>query len=263
MSFSLQSAPPVLLETLKGYPALTVGLPIFTFALLVLDLGSGHYLAHKFSLYPGAVFELDLNRLSFYLLFHTSIVHWLVNIVSLTPLLCLYERRHGTIHTGVTLNLVAVVTGLLYSLVGSVVCPNTHVIGLSGVVFSFIAYVAYKERHTTPNIYRFQHAAVMSGTEIQIPILAAPFLYLIVTTIVFPASSVWGHFCSILAGFLFGLELLKFMFPPLKAVIYIEGKVEPLIALINRLVTFVRETDAIHQRSSVYVPIFSTDAEAA
>lgn len=71
------------LATITQYPALTVGLSVFTFLLLVIDLCSNQALSQKFSLYPNAPFEFDLNRLSFYLLFHRGFTHWLLNVVGL------------------------------------------------------------------------------------------------------------------------------------------------------------------------------------
>lgn len=246
------------LATLKETPALTAGLPIFTFFLLVVDLVTSHSLLEMFSLYPGAILAFDLNRLSFYLLFHKDIIHWALNIFALWTPLSIYERTHGTVNTGITLNLLAVVTGLQFSLVGYFLFPEMHVVGLSGVVFLFLAFTAYKEHFLTPVIYTLR----VQGREVLIPTLYSPLLFVIVCAILLPASSIWGHLFGVFAGYLLGMDRLAFMFPPLKVVLWIEDKLSGAIGLLDGLVLFIREVDAVSIRGFSYAPIFSADPEA-
>ena len=100
--------------SIHDYPALTVGLLLFTFILLIVDVALENALSHKFSLYPEALGELDLNRVSFYPLFHSGLFHWFLNVLTLFQPLAIFEKTHGTVYTGITLNLLAVLTALQY-----------------------------------------------------------------------------------------------------------------------------------------------------
>lgn len=245
------------IASLLQYPALTVGLAIFTFGLLVVDLVTGHFLAHKFSLYPSAPFEFDLNRLLFYLLFHQNLLHWLFNVVGLFTPMALFERAHGTIHTGITLNLLAVVAGLQFCVLGLVIYPDSNVIGLSGVVFSFLSFYAFKEHQLQPVLHTFQ----FQGRQHSIPTLWAPVILLVVTLFVFPASSFFGHLAGISLGYLLAMGKINILYPPLKVVLWIENKASPAIALLDGLVTFVNEDDAIHGRGTAYTSIWAAPVE--
>jgi membrane associated rhomboid family serine protease len=247
------------LATITQYPALTVGLSVFTFLLLVIDLCSNQALSQKFSLYPNAPFEFDLNRLSFYLLFHRGFTHWLLNVVGLFSPLAIFERTNGTVFTGVTLNVLAVTAGLQFCIVGKLLYPNTQVIGLSGVVFLFMSFMAYKEHHTTPVIYTFKY----QGSEVSIPTLYSPFIFLIVCMVLIPGSSFWGHLAGISSGYLLALGYIKFLYPPLKAILFIERKLQTPINALRSLVVYYKEEEAIEQRGVSYNPLLSSDPESA
>lgn len=247
------------IATITQYPALTVGLSIFTFLLLVIDLCFNQALSQKFSLHPNAPFEFDLNRLSFYLLFHRGFIHWLLNVIGLFTPLAIFERTHGTVFTGVTLNLLAVTAGLQFCVLGKILYPNTHVIGLSGIVFLFMSFMAYKEHHSTPVIYTFK----FQGSEMSIPTLYSPFIVLIVCMVLIPGSSFWGHLAGISSGYLLALGYIKFLYPPLKVILFIERKLKAPIHLLRSLVVYYREEDAVEQRGVGYNPILSTDAESS
>lgn len=62
--------------------------------------------------------------------------------------LAVFETRNGTIHTGVTLNLLTVIAALQYCIVGLIFYPNTGVIGLSGIAFLLMSYMAYHESNS-------------------------------------------------------------------------------------------------------------------
>lgn len=247
------------LSTISKYPALTVGLAIFTFVLLIIDLATSHALASKLSLYPGAPFHFDLNRLSFYPLFHQGFIHWVLNVVGLFTPMAIFERSHGTVYTGVTLNLLAVTAALQYCIVGSLLCPNTHVIGLSGIVFSFFSYIAYKEHELKPVIFTFK----LSGREYSIPTLYSPFVFLVVTFILLPSSSLFGHLAGIGSGYLLGMDKLKILYPPSKIILFIEQKLQKPISLLDGIVVYYKEEDAIATRGVSYNPLLSQDVESA
>ncbi|CUM66070.1 uncharacterized protein PRCAT00003724001 [Priceomyces carsonii] len=247
------------LSTLSKYPALSVGLTLFTFILLILDFITLHALSHTLSLYPYAPLKFDLNRLSFYCVVHQGLLHWLFNAVGLFPLISMFERTHGTVYTGITLNLLAVTAGLQYCIVGLLLYPNTHIIGISGIIFLFISYFAYKEYQFRPYIYSFQ----LSGREVKIPTLYSPFAALIICKILIPSSSFFGHLAGISSGFLLGHGYLRILYPPSKVILYIESKVSRGILSLEGLVTYYPETEAINTRGVSYNPILSLDAESA
>lgn len=247
------------LSTISHYPALSIGLSVFTFLLLIIDLSTNQALSQKFSLHPNAPFELDFNRLSFYLLFHRSFFHWLLNMVALFTPLAIFERTHGTVYTGVTLNVLAATAGLQFCLLGKLIFPSTHVVGLSGVVFLFMSYTAYKEHEHKPVIYTFK----FQGREVSIPTLYSPFILLLVCTILLPGSSFWGHLAGISSGYLLALNYFRVLYPPLKVILFIESKLCKPISLLGGVVVYYDEENAINQRGVSYNPLLSTDAEAA
>lgn len=245
------------LSTISQYPALTVGLSIFTFVLLLIDLGTNHSLAHKFSLSPLAPIKFDLNRLSFYLLFHQGLIHWALNVAGLFTPLSIFEQSHGTVYTGITLNLLAVTAALQYSLVGLLFFPHTHVIGLSGIVFSFFTFFAYKEHLSKPVIYTFK----LLGREYSIPTLYSPLVALLVTFLLFPGSSFFGHLAGISSGYLLALDKLKILYPPSKIILWIEDKLSGAIGLLDGIVIYYREDESAENRGVSYTPILSQDVE--
>lgn len=246
------------LSTVSHYPALTVGISLFTFVLLLIDLGTGHSLAHKFSLFPLAPIKFDLNRISFYLLFHQGLIHWGLNIAGLFTPLSIFEKTHGTVYTGVTLNLLAVTAALQYSLVGLLLFPHTHVIGLSGVVFSFFSFFAYKEHQLKPVIYTFK----LQGREYSIPTLYSPFVALLVTLIILPGSSFFGHLAGISSGYLLAMDKLKILYPPSKVILWIEDKLAGPIGLLDGIVVYYKEHDSVDARGISYTPILAQDEES-
>ncbi|EGV65746.1 hypothetical protein CANTEDRAFT_112606 [Yamadazyma tenuis ATCC 10573] len=242
---------------LKDYPALTVGLIPFTFLLLLLDSFSNRALSNFFSLDPYAPFRFDLNRVSFYVLYHTGFTHYLVNILAIAAPMCHFERAHGTVHTGITLNLLAVTAGLQYCLLGSFLYPNTRVIGLSGIIFSFVTYFAVKEHEFQPVSFRFP----LNGTDISLPTKYSPFVSLAIVTVIFPGSSFFGHLAGISSGYLLAYGKLNILYPPSSIIVAIENKLAGLIKLLDGLVDFVGEQEAINLRYVAYSPIFSSDPE--
>lgn len=243
---------------LKNYPALTVGIVPFTFVLLVIDGLTSGWLSHKFSLDPLAPFRLDLNKLSFYLLYHQNLIHWLINNFCLVPLLSTFERTHGTVHTGITLNLLAMATALQYCFVGLIFYRHTHVIGLSGIVFLFASYFAVKEHEFHPVLYR----TTINNTEYKLLTKYSPFVSLILCAIIFPGSSFFGHLFGITSGYLLAYNKLQIIYPPLSIILKIEDKLSGLIGFLDNIVNFVKELDAISLRTVPYQPTYGVDIES-
>lgn len=242
-------------QRLHDTPALSVGILIFAI---------GFYLAFPADstalvLYPDSPIKLNLKALSFYIFMHANWMHLLVSLISLFPLLSAYEKRNGTIRTGVTLNLLAVVTGLIYCFPGLFLYPQDGVAGLLGIVFSLLTYFCCKEHTTTPVILLFK----VAGSDVLVPTEYFPFVNLFFIAIFIPSTSFFGHLAGIGAGYLLALNYLDLLFPPLRVLLFIENKLAPGIEKLKLLVNFVSEEDAVVTRGNTYVPVFSTDLESA
>lgn len=245
--------PEQLVQKLKSTPALSVGIIIFSFLFYAVYPSDSTALI----LTPWAPYDLNLNALSFYIFPHVNLVHLALNLFALFPLLSRYEAKHGTVYTGVTLNVVAVVTALQYCLVGMLLWPNQAVGGLLGECFTFLTYYCFKEHVTTPVLYTFK----VNGREALIPTLYFPFLNLFLIAVLMPLTSFFGHLAGIGAGYLLATDKINFMFPPLKVILFIEKKLAPGIEKLQRLVNYVKEEDAVNERGVSYQPIFSSDLE--
>ncbi|KAK6461620.1 rhomboid protein 2 [Scheffersomyces coipomensis] len=258
MTSSTTSTSPVaqFFEITSKYPALTVGLTIFTFFLYIIDdFFLSFYLAHKFSLSPQSIGEFDLNRVSFYILYHKNILHWLFNVVTLFTPLAIFERNHGTVHTGITLNLLAVVTAIQYTIVGLFLYPDTSVIGLSGIAFSFLSYLAFNESKLRKTIHLFHY----NNRDYTIPTLYTPVITLFLCLILIPGSSFFGHLFGLTSGYLLSFGYIKFLYPPPKVVLFIENKLSGAIAKLDGLVIFYKEED--NHREISYTSHFDKDLE--
>lgn len=235
-------------------PALTVGLPVFTFFLLLVDYVTGNAVSNAFALHAGAIFGLELNRISMYPLAHTGFFHWLVNVVSLSPFLARFERVHGTVYTGVTLNLLAVSTAVFYTLMAGILSPKARVEGLSAIFFLFLEYFAVKEQAHFP--------VTFEAGQYRLPTKYSPLAVLVITAILMPNASFLGHLAGIGSGYLLAHDYLRVLYPPGKAILYIEEKLERLIAKLQPIVIYYRENLAVDSRTVAYVPMFGRDPEA-
>lgn len=219
-------------------PALTIGLTIFLPFLYILNFFIS--INDHIALSPTDLFKLDLNRVSLYPLGHLSIFHVLMNVLALITPLSNFERRHGTVYTGVVLNLLAVSTAIPYCILGSVFIPNTKIIGASAWAFSFAGYFAYKESLIKPT---FQITPSHS-----LPTLATPLIPLILIAIFVPGSSFFGHLFGLISGYALAYGYLAKLAPPSKVIEFIESKLDGLINLIPSMFIYYREVEAKHSR---------------
>lgn len=241
------------LQRLRATPALSVGIVIFALGFYAVYPADSTALL----LLPSAPIDLNMNALSFYIFPHVNVFHLVINLVALFPLLSRYEQNHGTIYTGVTLNLLAMVTALQYCLVGLVLYPTDAVAGLSGICFSLLTYFCYKEHETNPVIMSLH----VAGSQIHVPTVYFPFFNLFLVALVIPSTSFFGHLAAIGAGYLLALGKLSVLYPPAKVILAIERFLAAGIAKLQGLVLYIREEDAASVRSVAYSPILSEDLE--
>lgn len=243
------------LNILNKTPALSIGLCIFAFLFYLARPAESKALI----LYPDSPLELNLNAISLYIFPHVNWIHLLLNLISLFPLLSAFEKVNGTIRTGITLNLLAVITALLYCIPGLLLYPQDGVAGLLGLVFSFLTYFCQKEYTTMPSIFLFKIAEY----EVSVPTQYFPFVNLFLIALILPSSSFFGHLAGIGAGYLLVFNYIDILFPPLTVLLYIESKLSIGISKLKLLVDFVSEEDAVVSRGNAYAPLFSRDLEAS
>lgn len=230
----------------KGYQptALTTGLCIFIWLLYFVNM---FYDINKiFVLSPSSLKNLELSRLSLYPLVHISFIHAFLNTMALFVPLTIFESRHGTVRTGVILNLLSVFTGVIYCIIGMKLFPSTHVSGLSGWWFSFLGYFSVKESQLKP------YYTILTY---RIPTLYFPVLLLLLSVLV-PNCSFWGHAISLFFGYLLGYKESWFnkLTPPKNVIIKLESVFDRLISLIPSELKYIREQDVdnLQEYTSVY-----------
>ncbi|RCK55763.1 Rhomboid protein 2 [Candida viswanathii] len=185
---------------------------------------------------------------------HISFFHWICNILTLLTPLAVFEMRNGTIYTGVALNLLTIVAGLQYCLAGLIFYPDTGVLGLSGIAFLFMSYMAYQESKFKPIFYTWH----FNNMELKIYTLYLPFFVALFFMILFPSSSLPGHVTGILTGYLYSYGYLNKLFPPSDILTAIEKKASPLINLIDKIVKFYKEDECVAIRTSnEYTPMLN------
>lgn len=197
-----------------------------------------------------------VTRLSMYPLVHNSFFHLLFNLISLVSPLSQFERSHGTVYTGITLNNLALFTAIPYCIFGMLFYPKNAVLGASGWVFSFIGYFALKQSETRPTI-------TISGN-LSLPTLYIPVIALVLMGVLVPGSSFVGHFFGLAVGYILGLGYFdKLLEGPSKVVIFIEGKLGWLIGLIPSQLNFYKEVDMKENRKHSYTPAGTFSGESS
>lgn len=217
----------------KPFCALTAGLAIFlTFIFLLEQIFS---IEGKMELSPEHIFSLP--RLCNYPLVHLSSLHLIFNLISLTGPLNLFESQHGTVYTGVTLNLTAIFAGLLYCIFGKLLYPDQAVAGASGWFFTFVGYFSWKASLATPRTQFLQ-------TPYHFPTALSPLLLLLLITILIPNASFWGHLCGLAVGYIMGSNEKAFskLSPPSWLIKKIEDKLDVYIEKIP-IVKYYREAE--------------------
>lgn len=223
-------------------PAITSGLSVFMVVIFLIT-SVAPSVATSLELKSSALTSLQLNRLSFYPLIHINLLHLFFNIWALAPLLAMFETMHGTVRTGIVLNVLAVVPGVAYSILGMIMFPETTVAGSSGWVFSFLGYFAYNDYKRVPT----WHIA----NNMNLPTWSTPLILLAITTILVPGSSFIGHLLGLGAGYAMAMGYLDFMIEPsTKVVEFIESKLGRVISMIPPMFKYYREVAARETRAA-------------
>lgn len=218
----------------KPFSALTAGLAVFLTLLFLLSQSVS--LVDKMELSPDHMF--NPGHLSNYPLIHLSWAHLIFNLLSLMVPLNLFESQHGTVHTGVVLNLVAVFTGLLYCIVGKLLYPHASVVGASGWCFTLFGYFSWKASLAIPR-------KQFMKTQYHFPTVLSPLLILAIITAIFPDASFWGHLAGLAIGYLIAWKekLFSKLVPPSWLIIKIEDKLDAGISRIPGFVKYYKETE--------------------
>ncbi|GMG40347.1 unnamed protein product [Ambrosiozyma monospora] len=105
-----------------------------------------------------------------------------------------------------------------------------------------MAYFIWLKNRTVPSVR-------LPFLPVNIPTLAAPFVFLFLIALLVPNSSFIGHFISIVIGFIMANGYLAaFCNPPFKIVLRIEKLLDKLICQVSEELTFVREADVVGDR---------------
>lgn len=218
----------------KPFCALTAGLAVFlTFVFLLEQVVS---LEDRMKLSPKHLFNLA--RLSNYPLVHLSWLHLFFNLLSLMGPLNLFESQHGTVYTGVVLNLTAIFAGLLYCIVGKLLYPDESVAGASGWFFTFVGYFSWKASLATPRTQLLQ-------TPYHFPTALSPLILLLLITLFVPSASFWGHLSGLTIGYAIGSNEKAFgkLSPPSWLIKKLESKLDVYIQKIPPFVKYYREVE--------------------
>lgn len=230
---------------LARQPALTTGLPLFF--LLIWGLDFKYDLVHALGLVPDSLFppSLDaLNRLSFFQVVHINFLHLVLNTIALLPLLREFELEHGTVRTGIILNVSSVLPGIVYCLVMKLASfGQTGIAGSSGWFFTFLAYFSWRQYLTAPTLQ-------LPRVPVGIPAWSPPLFVLALVTIVLPQSSFMGHLVGLGFGYLLGMGYLGFAYEGTTHVVrWIENHIQPVIKGLSHIVVWVTEDELRPQQA--------------
>ncbi|SPQ25831.1 bc48dce1-70fc-44d4-9c6d-90a401e8039b [Thermothielavioides terrestris] len=149
----------------------------------------------------------SLYRTNTYPLIHTDMFHLMVNLVSVTPMLDMFEREHGTLTTlALFIGPLSTLPALLY------VGAEKYVLGLHSPVMGASIWAFLLAAIEAVRMHRVHPYFVIAGQSF--PVWATPLAALVVTMVLWPKTS--------------GLGLLKYLAPPEKVLRWIEGRLNLL-----------------------------------
>jgi membrane associated rhomboid family serine protease len=179
-------------------------------------------------------------RLNTYPLLHASLLHLLLNALTLLPLLERFESEHGTIVTFILFTgIFGTIPGGLYTLLERFVFHmNSSALGSSVWVFLLLANESIKQYRQNP------HFTIL---DVRIPTWTTPLIFILVVSFLVPHTSFLGHLCGAATGYLWGLGYIRFLAPSERILRWIEGKLN----LLGRLPHYVSVDQKTYGRYGV------------
>lgn len=179
-------------------------------------------------------------RLNTYPLLHKSIFHFLLNSIALTPLLERFEAEHGTIVTFLLFTgTFGLLPGGLYTVLERFIFHlNGAAVGASVWVFLLLCNEAVKTYKAMP---------FFDVQGVKIPTWTTPLFLILVINFLIPHTSLLGHLCGAVVGYLWGLGYIRFLVPHDKILRWIEGKLN----LLGRLPHYVSVDQKTYGRYGV------------
>ncbi|KAJ1657494.1 putative rhomboid protease [Dispira simplex] len=188
------------------YSVAAVSGVVFLVDLVLTILLQNHPLARAFGLAPSKVFQAQLWRLLTYPLVHYGIFHILFNLMVLLPLSTTAEKRVGSVQYVYMLGvLFTFLPGILYASLIHLVfrSSETHVAsGTSGWVFALIAWECCRVEGPRSFLGLFQISSQLF-----------PPVLLVLTELLFPQSSFFGHVACMAFGYLYAYGKLNALIP--------------------------------------------------
>lgn len=221
----------IAMKQINTLPLFTLGVTAAMFLFWFLSFVSS--IATAFALKPSDLGNFELSRLTTYPLVHSSSMQFIISIAAFVPLCSRFERQYGTLRSlAMFLGPFESVPGLIYCFLDGFVLRQDGIIsGCS--VFVFVLLSIEAARYTSGS--GSNRNVVVAGKEI--PVVAAPFLILILTTIFLPGGSFICHGAAIGVGSLFASGRVDFLLLPLKIVNFVEVKADRLIVLVPHYIT--------------------------
>ncbi|KAH6886482.1 rhomboid family protein [Thelonectria olida] len=216
-------------------------LPLFTRAIIVIILAvwlagfqSVVDVQQWGALIPDQISIFAAYRLSTFPLVHLNFLHALVNVLALTPLMERFEGEYGTLTTvALFFGPLTTIPGVLYVFIErAILRSNNSVVGASVWVFLLLGMEAIRTFKTNPYL--------VIGTH-HIPTWTMPLLMMLVVGALVPRTSLLGHLCGILVGYVGGLGYVKYLAPPEWALRWIESRLN-LLAILPHYVSVDQKT---------------------
>lgn len=216
-------------------------LPLFTRAIILIILGfwvAGFQTVLDVqqwgALIPDQISITAAYRLSTFPLVHLNFLHALINVLALTPLMERFEAEYGTLTTlALFFGPLTTIPGVLYVVIERLILRgNNPVVGASVWVFLLLGMEAIRTYKTNPHL--------VIGTH-HIPTWTMPLLMMLVVGALVPRTSLLGHLCGILVGYVAGLGYVKFLAPPEWALRWIEARLN-LLAILPHYVSVDQKT---------------------
>jgi membrane associated rhomboid family serine protease len=179
-------------------------------------------------------------RLNTYPLLHRDIFHFLLNTVTLIPLLERFESEHGTVVTFILFTgAFGLIPGGIYTVLELYIFRlNGAAIGASVWVFLLLANEAMKQYRINP---------YFNVLDYRIPTWTTPLIFIMVIAFLVPHTSFLGHLCGAATGYLWGSGYMRWLAPADWILRWIEGKLN----LLGRIPHYVSVDQKTYGRYGV------------